>query len=436
MNSPHLSVISHDGSRPTAPQSLEAERETLAAVLVDPSLWPKVATLVDREDFYAERHRIVFDVLTSTYEKHGAIDLALLLQTWRDSPRWLGDESAETLSNLLDRCGLSAHVEHYAEILRSKSLARRVMRAGWQLEELAADADMTDEARLSAVDSTVRDVYCEAKVGGFVSLGDGLAEYFGKLDEVRSGGYAIPTGISGIDSRVKIKPGHLVCILADAGVGKTALAMQIGHRAATEGKIVGVASLEMQVDELNARLIAIESGVPVHIQDAPTISKKDRTAMETVRGRLNDLPIYISAAVDSIGKICVKMRSLAQEVGRVDLVIVDYLQLVTTDDGKDRILSEEMNEITRSLKRLAKELGAAVLILSQVTAEGSRRGNVSHRDARGGQAIGANMDLVLAISATADGHRIAATKSRHAPPFTIEDNRIRFNGARMRFEDV
>ena len=421
----------------SAPQSPEAEREVLGAVLVNPDIWTKVEAQVTAEDFYLKRHHVVYGVFKATFDRHRVIDMALLMETWKERPGFDNGEAMTTLNALLDRCGLASNVDHYCEILRSKSLARRVQRASWDLEELAVKSDVSDDERLGRVDSIIRTVYRESGVGGMVVVGEGIDRYFDQIQQKRDGDLGVKTGIYGIDSRLgTIDPGWLVAIIADAGVGKTAFAMQIAHQAATEGRIVGVASLEMSVEDLAGRLLALESGVPVHVQRKGNLGQEDTERVANARGRLCNLQIHIDdASQPSLGQICVRMRQLAQETGRLDLIVVDYLQLLQVGDGKDRIMSEEMNEITRSLKLLGQDLGAAVLILSQITSEGSRRGVVSHRDARGGQAIGANMDLAFAISETPDGHRIAATKSRHSPPFTLTHNEVRWNGANMRFED-
>ena len=419
------------------PSSQEAEREVLSAALVDPRIWPTVESSVEAGDFYNLKGRELFEVLQATHDRHGTIALALVMQAYKDRGVWKQSTTA-WLADILERSGTTNNVGHYCEILRSKSLARRVLDASWSLQATACDDALTDSSRLSAVDDVLRGLYKAGRVEDLVTAGQAVLQHAEAVQEAidSDGGImGLRTGIPTVDQATGgLKGGWQVVILADSGVGKSTLALQIANLAARDNKRVAVFSLEMSAQEVVGRAICQASGVAYQRQTRGTMRPDEMARYQDALGVVGNWPIHIDENEITLGRMAIRAKALAHQHGGLDLVILDYLQLLTIGDGGKRNRTEEIETITRRMKRLARELDCVVLTLSQPTSEGGRRGRIDHRDAKGAQSIGADVDLALCISRTQDdGRRLDGTKFRHGPTFYVPEDRLVFLGDRMVF---
>ena len=421
----------------TPPSSQQAEGEVLSAALVDPRVWPRVESAVESGDFYNLKARELFEVLQATHEKHGTIDLALVMQDYKDRGVWR-ESTMAWLTDILERCGTTTNVAHYCEILRSKSLARSVLDASWNLQATACDDALTDAARLSAVDDVLRGLYKAGQVEDLVTAGQAVEQHAEAVQEAidSDGGIrGLRTGIPTVDHATGgLKGGWQVVILADSGVGKSTLALQIANLAARDGKRVAVFSLEMSAQEVVGRAICQASGVAYQRQIRGLMNPDELARYTDALGVVGNWPLHIDENEITLGRMAIRAKALAHQHGGLDLVILDYLQLLTIGDGGKRNRTEEIETITRRMKRLARELDCVVLTLSQPTSEAGRRGRIDHRDAKGAQSIGADVDLALCLSKTQnDGRRLDGTKFRHGPTFYVDDERLQFLGDRMVF---
>ena len=350
---------------------------------------------------------------------------------------------SRVLGELLDRAGVSSHVDTYAGMLREKTLQRRVLEAGVSLGEVARNDDLTSDERLAQTDRVVRAVFEKGAPGGLSHGKNGVSEH-GEIVEhaetVDGGIIGIRSGIQGLDMGLGgLRPGWQVLVMAAAGVGKSALAINnLALECARGGKTVAIFSLEMTRGQVMGRLIAAESGVPYHVQCRGQMKKKDRAAYERAVPVVGDLPIFVDEGeglgIDALSARC---RSLSYERGGIGMVILDYIQLMEADTTRRNWnRTEELSQITRTLKRLAKELSCVVVTLSQPTAEGARGGRLTLAHAKGSQSIGADVDVAILINRTDGGEvTIDVAKFRHGPPFRVDATEMRWNGARMQFQD-
>jgi replicative DNA helicase len=231
--------------------------------------------------------------------------------------------------------------------------------------------------------------------------------------------------------------------MAASGVGKSAFACSnLALEAAKAGKTVAIYSLEMTRAQVMGRMIAAESGVPYHIQTRGRMGTDDRQRYEQALPLVSDLPIFVDEGEGlTLDSLSSRTRALAYEQGGLGMVVLDYIQLMEADGNAKAWRSnrtEEIGKITRTLKRLAKELKCVVVTLSQPTAEGSRSGrDLTLADAKGAQSIGADVDMAIILNKRDDGAvRLDVAKFRHGPPFRLVNGEVRWNGARMRFEDA
>ena len=238
-------------------------------------------------------------------------------------------------------------------------------------------------------------------------------------------------------------PGWHVLIMAASGGGKSAFACSnLALSAAKAGKTVAVYSLEMTRAQVMGRLIAAESGVPYHVQMRGRMSDHDRSRYEQALPLVCGLPLYVDEGEGlTLDSLSSRTRALAYEHGGLGMIVLDYIQLMEADTNSKAWRSnrtEEISKITRTLKRLAKELRCVVVTLSQPTAEGARSGrDLTLADAKGAQSIGADVDMAIIINKRDDGFvRLDVAKFRHGPPFKLNNGEVIWNGARMMFQDA
>jgi replicative DNA helicase len=399
-----------------------------------------VETSVDPGDFYNLKARELFEVLRSTHERHGTLDMPLVVQEYKDRGCWKST-THEYLADVLARSGTVSNVDRYCEILRSKSLARCVLDAAWGLEATACDDALTDSARLSAVDDALRGIYKAGRVEPLITAGQAVLEHEAVVQagmDSDGGITGLRTGLPTVDQATGgLKGGWQVVILADSGVGKSALALQIANLAARDHKRVVLFTLEMKAQEVMGRAISQVSGVSYQRQVRGQMNPDEVMKYEAAKPIVGQWPIHVDENAGlTLGRLAIRAKAVAHQHGKVDLVILDYLQLLTLGDDARGNRTEEIEAITRRMKRLARELDCVVITLSQPDKEGSKRGRIDHRDAKGAQSIGADVDLALCISKIQDERRIDGTKFRHGAQFYIPQDRLRFRGERMIFQEA
>ena len=387
------------------PRNIEAERCVLGAVLLDNHLINQAVELLSQEDFYLSSHRTLFQQMVALLESSKAIDLVTLSNAVDGVGQLEAIGGRSFISSLIDEVPRLTNLEHYARIVQEKSTLRRLIKQSNQI--ISSCYEQQDEVE-NVLDNAERAIFdiAESKIRtGFVSLGQ-LAKTGFKKIEAAAGQQqmvtGIPSGFTRFDELTSgFQPSDLVVIAARPAMGKTTLALNIASRAALGSqKSVGVFSLEMAGDQLLLRILCSEARTDAHRLRTGRLSKEEWATLAGKLGELSTSKIFIDDTPGiSLLEMRAKARRLRAESG-LDLLIVDYLQLVSGGRGRFENRQQEISSISRGLKALAKELEIPVIALSQLSrAPEQRTGN--HRpqlsDLRESGSIEQDADLVAFI---------------------------------------
>ncbi len=387
------------------PQNIEVEKALLGSIMLRTEVMHDVIDLVNSETFYSEKHRLIFSVMLELFSKNDPIDLLSLSSRLKEK-KMLEQIGGNTyLSELVDLVPSAANAKYYAETIARKSIMRRLINASEVISELGFnEEDATDEV-LDRAEKAIYEVTNTASIHKFVALSDTLGEAWERLDGLHQSKQdirGVPTGFRSIDNRLAgFQPSDLIILAARPSMGKTSLALDIARHTATKHNTsVGIFSLEMSAQQLVDRMLAAESLVDAWKLRTGKLSTD--TEFEKLReslGRLSNAPIFID---DQPGSTILKMRSVARRLKRekgLGLIIVDYLQLMLpTQSRASDSLVQQVTEISRSLKHLARELDVPVLALSQLSrAVEQRRGKPRLSDLRDSGSIEQDADVVMFI---------------------------------------
>lgn len=357
----------------TLPHSVEAEREILAAALVDSSTMDTVVEAgVTAEDFYLERHSLVFESMGKIHERQGTIDEITLREKMKDLGTWDKAGGSRTLGDLLDRAGTTSHLPHYCGIVREKAMTRRMIEAARSIE---VDGLRRTEDVADYLDEAERRVFAVLESRSNTSMRP-ISHVVKDAFEQISAAYdsedhltGLGTGFKDLDALTQgLHPGDLVIIAGRPGMGKTSFVLNLAANCALKHEAaVAVFSLEMPADQLATRLLASEARIGLKRLRSGMLAEDDWPKLTNAADRLTTARLFID---DSPGinpsSIRAKCRRLARK-GGLDLVIVDYLQLMTSGQfRRESSREQEISYISRTLKGLAKDLGIPVIALSQL----------------------------------------------------------------------
>ena len=387
------------------PQSLDAERAVLGSILLDNGALNVVLEVIGKDDFFSDSHRVILDKIMGLSEKSRTIDLVTLAEELSKDGLLEKTGGAAYLASLTDGvpAGSTAAVNEYARIVKEKSVVRRLINASNNVIARCMEGSDDPETLIDLAQSQVFEIAEQKVQSGFFGVKDIVKTSFGSIDALFDRGQrvtGVETGFVDLDNMTSgLQPGELIIVAARPSLGKTALALNIAANAATQhGKIIGLFSLEMSKESLLLRLLCSEARIDSHKLRTGFSSKEDWKRMTTALGRLAEAPMYIEdTPALSIMQIRAKARRLKAEKG-LDMIIVDYLQLVT---GHTRFenRTQEVSFISRGLKSIAKELHVPVLALSQLSRAPEER--PGHRpqlsDLRESGSIEQDADVVMFI---------------------------------------
>jgi replicative DNA helicase len=384
------------------PHSDEAERSVLGAVLLDNRQFHQAQEVLTAGAFYSMRHRKIFQAMETLMSEGSALDLVTVNARLEQSRDLEASGGPAYLASLVDGVPRSANVEHYAKIVREKAILRELIQSAQRILQSALKPEGSTDDVLDEAERAIFRVAEDRLRTGFLPLktvAEKSLKTIEELTERREMVTGIPSGFLQLDEMTAgLQPNDLVILAARPGMGKTTLALNIAESASIRhGKRVGVFSLEMSHHQLFFRMLCSDARVDAHRLRTGRINKEDWQRIIKSFGTLSDAAIYIDDTPGiSIVEMRAKARRLALEHG-IDLLIVDYLQLMR---GRASFESrqQEISEISRSLKELAKELNIPVLALSQLSRApeqrtGDRRPQLS--DLRESGAIEQDADVVL-----------------------------------------
>ena len=356
------------------PQNTEAEQSVLGSLMLDRDAIIKIADLLDPSDFYYQKHEIIFKAMLDLYQQKSSIDV-LTLSNRLSELNYLETTGGTTyLTQLVNSVPSAAHVVHYADIVKKKGTLRKLIKVTTDITETAYAEDQAVDAILDQAENKLFSISQKHLKQNFVPLSSALQDTFERIDELHSQKGKLrgtSTGFTDLDKLLGgLQRSDLIILAARPSMGKTSLALDIARQAAHRGVVVGIFSLEMSRDQLVDRLLASEAGVDMWKMRTGNLSSEgldnDFTKIQHAMGRLAEIPMFIDdSASSNVMEIRTKARRL-QSDNDLGLIVVDYLQLMQGVSGTDNRV-QEVSEISRHLKSLARELNVPVLALSQLS---------------------------------------------------------------------
>ncbi len=434
----------------TLPHNAEAERTVLGAVLVDNSAFNSAAEILNRDDFYREGHRRIFDAMAGLAERSVPIDTVTLKDELTRSSALEAVGGAVYLAGLVEGLPRLTNVEEWSRIIRAKAILRRLIHASNQIAQSCYEAEREPDEILDGAEKAIFEIAEKRMHQGFVRIGEVVKESFRTIDQLSQSKDAVtgvPTGFVDLDNKTSgLQKSDLIIVAARPAMGKTSLCLNIAQNASHRtGETVGLFSLEMAKEQLVLRLLCADARVDAHRLRTGNLEEKDWARLAKAYADLSSARIFIddSATLTPL-EIRAKCRRLKAEHG-LGIVIVDYLQLVS-GAGRAENRQQEIASISRSLKGLAKELEVPVVALSQLSRAPESRSASERRpqlsDLRESGAIEQDADVVMFIYREeeykpSDENKgvaeIIIGKQRNGPTGTI---RLAFLKEYTRFENL
>ena len=395
----------HNRALRTPPQNIEAEKALLGAIILKPDVMHDVSVTVFPESFYADKHRNIFAAITQIFSKGDPIDLVSVVTKLKEMGVLDRVGGAAYVTELIEMVPAAGNATYYSEQVQAKSILRGLIHAADDIAEIGySDPESVD----SALDQAEKKIFTATQAPSaqkFQPIGSALKEAWERFEhlsenqDVRRG---VPTGFTSLDNLLAgFQKSDLIILAARPSMGKTTFALDIARNAALKfGASVGIFSLEMSDQQLVDRMLAAEAGVDSwKLRTGRLSSDQEYEALQDAMTKLHKAPIHI---IDEAGMNIVKMRSSARRLKNefgLDLLIVDYLQLMspTLTKNSDSMV-QQVTEISRSLKVLARELEVPVLALSQLSRAVEQRGGKPRlSDLRDSGSIEQDADVVMFI---------------------------------------
>ncbi len=355
------------------PQNIEAECGVLGSIIIDPEAIVQVADFLFPEDFYRDAHRTIYEVILQLYEQHEPADFITICDELQRRNKLEESGGPSYITSLINQVPTSGNVEYYGRIVERTAILRRLIHAAGQIAAIAyeeGDADLAlDKAEQLIFSISQRHAHAD-----FSSLREILSDYMTKLDQLheqRGTIVGVPTGFTDLDRLTGgLQRSDLIILAARPAVGKTSLALSLAHNAAVKHqRSVAIFSLEMSKDQLVQRLLSMDASVDQQRLRTGWIEDDEWERIIVAMGTLSEANIWIddTASISTV-EMRSKARRLLSEHG-VDLIIVDYLQLMQSSVGGKRNENrvQEISEISRNLKGLARELNVPVMALAQLS---------------------------------------------------------------------
>ncbi len=385
------------------PHNSDAEKALLGSVMLRPEVMYEITDLVQAPSFYSEKHRLIFETMLELFTKRNPTDLLTVSARLKEKSMLEDIGGSGYLGELVNSVPSAANAAHYAGIIQKKFIARNLIGASDFISSLGYDESQELEEILDQAQKKIYEVTNVSSIHKFVELKGELAEAWERLDKLHNSGEGlrgVPTGFSQLDDKLSgLQKSDLIILAARPSVGKTSLALDIARQAAVYHNVpVGIFSLEMSSQQLVDRMIASQSNVNAwKLRTGKMVTEDDFAAIRSSLDVLSKAPIFID---DQPGNNILKMRSVARRLKNekgLGLIIVDYLQLMMTTKNYDSMVNQ-ITEVSRSLKNLARELDVPVLALSQLSrAVEQRGGKPKLSDLRDSGSIEQDADVVMFI---------------------------------------
>jgi len=354
------------------PQNLDAEKSLLGAVLIDEETLADISEHVTSKDFYDKRHAVIYSGMMRLYEKHKPVDLLTLTEELKSKKEIELIGGSAYLTELTNYVPTAAHAEAYAELVAQKAVRRRLIKASGEISELGYNEDTTTQELLEKAEAELFSVSDQSLKQDLVSIESILTESFDRMEELhRNKGTlrGVRTGYRDLDNMTAgLQRSDLIILAARPAMGKTTLVTNLAYNVATIAKQpVLFFSLEMSKEQLVDRMLADASGVDAWNIRTGNLTDDDFSKLSEAMGEMAEAPIYID---DTPGMTVLEIRTKARRAMHehpLGLVIVDYLQLMQGSGRDNGNRVQEVSEISRGLKLIARELHVPVIALSQLS---------------------------------------------------------------------
>ena len=355
------------------PHSLEAERALIGGIFYNQELFEEIKDIVTFEDFYKVEHSAIYEAMEKVYSDSKGIDAILIDEEIKKSNLKNKDEVLEVLSDILDEITSSYNLLEYANLIKEKAMLRRLGNVGAEITKLAYNDIRPAEDIIDIAESMVLNLSKKILKNSIVDMRTAGVDEIMRMERVsdnRGKTLGIPTGFIDLDRMTSgLNNSDLIILAARPAMGKTAFALNLALNAGKEKKKVLIFSLEMPAQQLYQRLLSIESGIPQNKLKNVYLEEEEWTKLTVATGNLAETDIYV---VDLPYTNVLEIRSYARKMKsqeKLDLIIIDYLQLIngTGRGGSEFSRQQEISDISRSLKGLARELDVPVIALSQLS---------------------------------------------------------------------
>jgi len=432
------------------PYSLEAEQSVLGAILISPDKYEEIAESLSVEDFFLPNHREIYDSITGLYLRNRSLDLVTLLEDIV-SKSSRADESVrngtkEYLLRLSDNVPVIGNVKEYAGIVKEKSLRRKLINVSQDIIKMAYEDTAESDILINRAEQMIFALAQGRVTQELVHVKNILVSVFDNVHKVmtdKEASKGLSSGFAKIDNiLVGMNPGDLILVGARPGVGKTAFAMNIAMHAASKKKTVAVFQLEMSKEQVVLRLLSSEAFIDGFKMRAGILSDDDWTKIAEAGSRISECDIYFD---DTPSITVTGMKAKLRRLKKLDLVIIDYLQLMQIDRGSTGNRVQDISEISRNLKIMAKELGVPVVTCAQLSRGPESRENKRPllSDLRDSGAIEQDADVVMFLYRDflynkekldkRNRAEVIFAKNRHG---SIGDVEVGFEGQFTRFYDI
>ncbi|MEP6569318.1 MAG: replicative DNA helicase [Acidobacteriota bacterium] len=440
------------------PNSSEAERAILGGIILDNGLISQAIELLRPEDFYVPSHRRIFVAMTALFERGGEINPILIGEELKKENALESVGGISFITNLTYGLPHSTNIAHYAKVVRGKSMLRQLIRSANKITQEALEQEDEPELILDHAERAIFELADERLRQGFVHVKPIAQDLLEKIQEMEGRSSVLTgltTGFADLDTLTSgLQRQDLIIVAARPSMGKTSFALMLAENAAIHvpGAVVGMFSLEMSKEALVMRMLCSQANIDAQRFRNGFLSRAEWTQLGKSLITLSDTKIFLD---DSAGITVLEMRAkarrLAAEQKRLDLIVVDYLQLMSGSAKRTESRQQEVSQISRELKGLAKELNVPLVALSQLSRAPEARSD--HRpqlaDLRESGALEQDADLVAFIyrpeiyktpeereSLPDDEKNVAEliiAKQRNGPTDTV---RLRFTPSSMRFDNL
>lgn len=360
------------------PQNIEAEQSVLGAVLLEKDALPKAIEILSPEDFYRDSHRRIFYAMIDLFEKDEAVDIITVTEILKRKNDLDAVGGVTYITSLASQVPTAANVRYHSKIVKEKALLRALLWSSTEIASKVYESSLEADEMLDYAQRSIFEISDRKSKASFSSLKDvmkGSFEMIEKLYNKKEAVTGVPSGFPDLDRLTTgFQRGDLIIIGGRPSMGKTAFGLNIARHVGVEMKEhVAVFSLEMAKEQLAIRMLCSEAMVDSNKVRSGFFKKEDWRKLTNAAGKLAEAPIFIDdSSSSSVLEIRAKARRHIMEHGNLSLIVVDYLQLMRGRSGAER-REQEISEISRSLKALAKELKVPVIAMSQLSRAVERR---------------------------------------------------------------